>query len=484
MENNNNLAKTEKRLYKTHSICPKCAIIDRKGVNWTPATVVERNDKVWLEIRCERHGNFDVLYCSNAEFFQKTLQFSYELKGAEFPQTDDLEDLLNKTKYSSESTNLPMALEISVWENGDFLKDEEIAQRINYYKSLYPPNRQFVLKVLGRMSMDMIVLNQKVLYIESLLGSDAVIVLETSYERLATICKLDNSVFLRPSIFPALKYFLRQGDEQQCKMEMTNLFDYLREFTNMQLMVTICVNRPYPDLGDLLSFIREQCGFIRVLVISMERSPKELTISLREEQNQPVDSKTELNHAESNDIYELLQHIQRQSFNSLLVDDFYPMSSAAAMEPFLNLMGYGHYFIRPSPFCGYVTCLVNHGKSYMSYPVTRLFDFEKLFLGVKKILPRLQDGKIGLMNAQKLKKIFLSSANPNKGQLPDLYAYLTEKSKAQITRQFIQNLQFVVVHNNMDIAAFDLVRRCNCAVGTKSALHTDQGVASYCTGCV
>lgn len=46
------------------------------------------------------------------------------------------------------------------------------------------------------------------------------------------------------------------------------------------MMLTLCVNRPYPKLDDLLQFIRTQTGFIRVCVISMERSPRELVDSL------------------------------------------------------------------------------------------------------------------------------------------------------------------------------------------------------------
>ncbi len=75
--------------------------------------------------------------------------------------------------------------------------------------------------------------------------------------------------------------------------------------------------------------------------------------------------------------------------------DFLPLSIAPAFEPFLNLMGYGWFYIRPSPFCGFITCLVNTERSFISYPVTRLFDFEKLFNELKPIVPRLQDGKIG-----------------------------------------------------------------------------------------
>lgn len=77
----------------------------------------------------------------------------------------------------------------------------------------------------------------------------------------------------------------------------------------------------------------------------------------------------------------------------------------------------------------------------------------------------------------------MDAANPLKGPLPDLYAYLTDKSLADETHKFIQNLQFFVVHNNMDVAAMDMVRRCNCAIGTRSSV-SDSHVASYCTGCI
>jgi hypothetical protein len=116
-------------------------------------------------------------------------------------------------------------------------------------------------------------------------------------------------------------------------------------------------------------------------------------------------SKPTLNHAESIDILELIQVLQKCSGNSIRVDDFFPMSVASCFEPFLNAMGYGWFYIRPSPFCAFFTCLINTEKSYTSYPMTRLFDFESLFNQMIPMMPRLQDGKIGLWNGRKLKKV-------------------------------------------------------------------------------
>jgi len=119
----------------------------------------------------------------------------------------------------------------------------------------------------------------------------------------------------------------------------------------------------------------------------------------------PFDKNPKLNHAESIDILELLQILQKCSGNSIRVDDFFPMSLASCFEPFLNAMGYGWFFLRPSPFCAFFSCLINTEKSYSSYPMTRLFDFESLFTQMIPMMPRLQDGKIGLWNGRKLKKV-------------------------------------------------------------------------------
>lgn len=122
--------------------------------------------------------------------------------------------------------------------------------------------------------------------------------------------------------------------------------------------------------------------------------------------DEKIENKEPLAACENLDVFELLQHIENQTFHSITVDDFYPMNLLTAFEPFLNMMGFGWYSMRPSPFCGYMTCLVNTERSFISYPVTRLFNFDKLHSEMKPLLPRLQDGKIGIYNATKLKKVF------------------------------------------------------------------------------
>lgn len=54
---------------------------------------------------------------------------------------------------------------------------------------------------------------------------------QVSYERLMLLCRLPDSIFLRPWVYPALKYFLRRGDEELCRQEIAKLVYSIQEFS-------------------------------------------------------------------------------------------------------------------------------------------------------------------------------------------------------------------------------------------------------------
>lgn len=186
--------------------------------------------------------------------------------------------------------------------------------------------------------------------------------------------------------------------------------------------------------------------------------------------------------ATSIDPFEFLQLIQRVTGNELRVDDFFAASMASVLEPLLETMNYGKFSLRTSPFCGFVACLLNTEK-YGSVPFNRIFNYEKFYNEMTPLLPKLKGASaIGsFFLASQVKKILQSCAlQPG---IPDLFSYLIDKGKAEDTRHFIQNLQFIVVHNNMDLGAVDIVRRCKCSAITSSKA-TPNGIAAQCTGCI
>jgi hypothetical protein len=272
--------------------------------------------------------------------------------------------------------------------------------------------------------------------------------------------------------------YVVKGEEQNCIRDIEQARAGLQQFRGLQIAMTLVVDRPFPDLRAIIQTMRSQCGFLKFLNISSERSPRDIALQ-------------ESGEVGSVDPYEIFKLVEKDTDGSITSEDFYPMSMASAVEPLLNLMGYGFFFIRPSPFCAFATCLGLHAlqstlliqtvntDSYNSVPVSRLIDAAKFFTEMKAIMPRLQDGKIGLINAQRIKKIFNNAAKPP-FRMPDVLDYLTNKSLASQTSEFIRKLQFIIVHNNMDVAALDMVRRCNCAT---LSVSPNASVAP-CTGCV
>jgi hypothetical protein len=85
----------------------------------------------------------------------------------------------------------------------------------------------------------------------------------------------------------------------------------------------------------------------------------------------------------------------------------------------------------------------------------------------------------GLLNASRVRSALRACVLPSAG-VDDVWPYLTDSAKADTTRRFIDRLQFVVVHNHMDIGAVDFARRCQCA-----SVSVDlRGYVSSCTNCI
>ena len=54
----------------------------------------------------------------------------------------------------------------------------------------------------------------------------------------------------------------------------------LESIQGVQVMLTLVVDRPLPKLDAIISELRSQRGFLRVLVISSERSPNDIAAAL------------------------------------------------------------------------------------------------------------------------------------------------------------------------------------------------------------
>jgi len=187
------------------------------------------------------------------------------------------------------------------------------------------------------------------------------------------------------------------------------------------------------------------------------------------------------------DPFELLQAIEASADGSISVADFFPVRVGHVFEPFFAALGYGKFTVRPSPFCGFATCLLTmEDMDIESKPISHFINIKQFYFDMLPHLKELEKQNLvtSILSARKIKKI-IKKCSFKSVELPDIVSYFTDTSKASITQKFVQKAQFIIVHNTMDIAALDISRRCNCTVSTSyPSAPNKAGLAASCTGCI
>eukprot|EP01127_Copromyxa_protea_P018534 TRINITY_DN5859_c0_g1_i1.p1 TRINITY_DN5859_c0_g1~~TRINITY_DN5859_c0_g1_i1.p1 ORF type:complete len:487 (-),score=64.89 TRINITY_DN5859_c0_g1_i1:83-1336(-) len=402
----------------------------------------------------------------------------------------DIEDL--KTKRKTTTKSRPFVVELSTFNNGAFLTNSEIDSQLRQISLKFPKDSSYILKVTGHLADDIKMFNQQVLYIHSKTPAHLIIMVQVSFERLMTLADLEESCFTKSRIYPNVKYYLVKGEEKRCIDEFSQTFVALKSFDGLRFVVSVSVSSPLPDMSSILAFLRVQRGFIRFVEISVERSPTEILDSINRTQHPSIPSemlkKQKVTHgntyAPDMEVYEVLENIQSFSAGTISVEDFFPISMGSVLEPFLPMFGYGKYQIRPSPHCGYACCLVNSEK-FFSTSLNRIIDFEQFYNNIQPLLPALLKGDIGFMTMAKVGSVFKDSIRPGVKLPFNLITYLTDKDKARDLQEFIENLQFIVVHNHLDLVTIDMVKRCDCAALKKGSVAEGGNVLfATCTGCI
>ena len=61
-------------------------------------------------------------------------------------------------------------------------------------------------------------------------------------------------------------------------------------------------------------------------------------------------------------------------------------------------------------------------------------------------------------------KSAVSKSIIDKSLVGDLWSYVVSPQKQETTKETLKNLQFLIIHNYMDVSAVDGVRRTRCSV--------------------
>lgn len=474
-------------LYKSFSICPICAFVTQKKFEWIDAQVVERGKDVWLTRKCPIHGVQDLYYCSNSDFFKRMLKYLPGVLENQKGSVFNLDELKKRVSFQCpEIYNQPLIMDMTLWDapKKRFFPDDELLQVLGKITQIYPRDKNFIIRLGANLTDDINALNARVKFVCNQTPNP--VLLDLTFERLLALARMKDSILLDSRVHPSVRTYLSRGNETKDTLELEQLFLDMRKIRNLHVVVTLVIRRPFPDLTELIRTLRANAGLVRYIVLHLERGPEYIMDSMKKSTQGSKDNSHNL------DPYELIRLIEKCTKGEISESDFFPASIGAVLEPFVSMLGMGNYFIRPSPFDAFGTVLVNT-EQHRSVPLTRFFDLDKMFSEMVPLLRSMQQQSAGstqvtgIFDAMKLKKIVKSTVLKSAAnQLPkDLFSYVTDKSKAETTRNTINNAQVLVIHNNYDVAAADLVRRARCSVCTFSnACIFPTGIAASSTLCI
>ncbi len=133
--------------------------------------------------------------------------------------------------YTDAQPSYPLIMDLAVVrdDHRTLQSDAHLASEVARLRSLHPRDCKFVLRMVPKSCTDLEALNATALAVQRLV-TDLPLLLEATVERLLVLSSFADSVFLKGNVYPAVKYFLQAGQEEQCVAELRGLFVRLTQF--------------------------------------------------------------------------------------------------------------------------------------------------------------------------------------------------------------------------------------------------------------
>eukprot|EP00750_Incisomonas_marina_P024569 INCI5128.1.p1 GENE.INCI5128.1~~INCI5128.1.p1 ORF type:complete len:1015 (-),score=158.96 INCI5128.1:479-3523(-) len=157
----------------------------------------------------------------------------------------------------------------------DFKTNTEIRAAIKPLQQRRDNDEYFVLQVACGTSTDMETYNAKVEFIITLLPKTPVW-MECPLLQMQLLCRLGSgSMLLNPWTYPCLHVHVMRGEEAEQTHNLSVILRMLTRISNIQIMVRLTIDRPFPDLSSLTAVLRNNTH-VRLVLIQQERSPMHL----------------------------------------------------------------------------------------------------------------------------------------------------------------------------------------------------------------
>jgi hypothetical protein len=453
----------------------RCFIRD-KEVKLIPAQVKLYKDKVYLNVSCDsdKHKAKDemMMICSDVEYFIRLLNQAKSKKLHDIADIEELDAVLSTSK------DPPLVIEVDAFEQENLVSEEEILKRLKAATKISKDSHHHIFKINGgplRTKSGLVSFNKLLFSLEKKFPRGPILV-ELPFDRLIDVCLLEDSALVKGRLYPCVRYFLKHGEENMFVEEMNQLVQALNVFKDIQLTMVISLDMPYASLKEVFEFLVSHNKLIRCIIISPQRSLQTILSNAMNDSSEEVISSDV-------DLMRIFQEITKASQGKLQAKDFFPLSYIELVEPLLLKYGYGKFKIRASPFCALMSVIVNHQPANLNFvPLSHLVNIDGFFKDANRILEQKdpEDSAISLWQAHQIQNT-LEKNMLKKQFTPSLSSFFTSRESEM--ERWTRSLQFVIIHNNMDLASFDLNRRCQCC-DVKSSILDPNRSSSVCTGCI
>eukprot|EP00471_Norrisiella_sphaerica_P012421 CAMPEP_0184503486 /NCGR_PEP_ID=MMETSP0113_2-20130426/51919_1 /TAXON_ID=91329 /ORGANISM="Norrisiella sphaerica, Strain BC52" /LENGTH=574 /DNA_ID=CAMNT_0026892989 /DNA_START=122 /DNA_END=1847 /DNA_ORIENTATION=- len=429
--------KETKLFYETKTVCPKCAVVDRKGFdpssNQTTllnARVAAYGHVVKLVSTCPSHGTFQTVVSEDSEYFDLTQSHGVEVKEA--PGIEEMIALMNleaegnvdNDGKESHVSNLPLLLDLVVYERRTFQSRHTLERQLAKFQSIAarnPNKRKYVVQFQCGLvpKQDIAKLNQILKSLEQLVQKGCPVLVNMPFDRMVDLSNLEDTVFLKGRVFPCLKGYMMKGSEIETVDEIRQVLSALRDIARIKLIMDLVVERSsMPNLTSLFELLTQYKSMIPLVIFTSTRSLSQTHNKVLQwdskDDAQLINSRKTLTDAtystgDPMGPQKLLEAIRHATDGNIKSSDVFPLGPMMfGIQPFLSLIQNLNFVSNlnysPRQKCTLATCILSTpstSQASKSPPqgsnsnsnwvcLSRVFDIKKLTSILRDISGKLK----------------------------------------------------------------------------------------------
>ncbi len=451
-----------RELNRTDSLCPEC-------LKRIPATIFERDGKIWIEKTCPEHGRIEDLYWGSYEMYERARRFAHEGRIIENP------NISKSNPTCPEDCGL-----CNIHINHSALANMVITNRCDracwycfFYAAksghVYEPTLEQIREMFRSIRREKPVPCNAVQLTggEPTLRDDLVEIIRIGKEEDVDHVQL-NTDGIRLATDPGLAIRVRKAgvntvylsfDGTTPETNPKNHWEIPSALENCRsaglgivLVPTIINTMNDGEVGNIVRFAFENIDVVRGVNF------------------QPVSLVGRISNAERQKlritIPDVILRLEEQTNGEIARDDFYPVPSIAPFSHFVEaLTGEAEYELGSHFACGMATYIFKDDSKLV--PITRFVDIDGLLVYLEEKADQLRSGRnrylVGLELLSKLGKFIEKSRQPKGLSLSKVLYNAFLRHDYEALGDFHHKALFIGLMHFQDLYNYDIerVKRCN-----------------------